>query len=86
MVANSTDEEVKSYTVFNEKTDINDPTFALGMLFCTSNSLREAVQKHAIVKRKAIRQCRNFSKRIKYVCKGEGCKWKIHASPMHLRS
>ena len=64
MAANSTDEESKTYPVFNEKTDMDDPKFQLGMLFSSGNALRSAVKKHAIVHRKAIKQCRNFGKRI----------------------
>lgn len=82
MAANSTDEDCVSYAVFNERTDMEDPKFKLGMMFSSANSFRAAVQKHAITQRKAVAQVRNFGKRVKYVCKVKGCKWMIYASVM----
>ena len=75
MAANITDEEPSSYPIFNEKTNIKDSIFELEMYFCSGNSLRG---RHAIVQRKFW----SFDEMIRYNCKGEGCKWKIHASPM----
>ncbi|KAL8131831.1 hypothetical protein AgCh_007664 [Apium graveolens] len=72
MAANSIDEECVTYPVFNERTDMKDPKFELGMLFSSAQSFRAAVQKFAIVNRKPVFQCRNFGRRIKYKCKGEG--------------
>ncbi|XP_074325396.1 uncharacterized protein LOC141663533 [Apium graveolens] len=80
MAANSTDEECVTYPMFNERTDMKDPKFELCMLFSSAQSFRVAVQKFAIVNRKPVFQCRNFGRRIKYKCKGEGCKWSIFAS------
>lgn len=54
--------------------DMKDPKFELRMMFSSANSFRAAVQKFGIMQRKAVTQCRNFGKRIKYMCKGEGCK------------
>ncbi|KAL8116030.1 hypothetical protein AgCh_022497 [Apium graveolens] len=73
MATNSTDEECVTYPVFNERTYIKDPKFELGMLFSSAQSFRVAVQKFAIVNRKPVFQCRNFERRIKYKCNGEGC-------------
>lgn len=69
MVANSTDEETISFPVFDEKTYMNDPKFCIGMLFCSGNSFRLAVKKHAIMHRKSVFQCRNYGRRIRFVCK-----------------
>lgn len=82
MAANSTDDDYVSYPIFNERTDMKDPKFQLGMMFSSANSFRAAVQKLAILQRKPVVQCRNYGKRVKYVCKGVECKWKIYASTM----
>lgn len=82
MAANSTDEEETMYPVFNEETDLGDPQFELGMLFCSANSFRTAVRKHALVQRRPLKQKRNFGARVQFVCLGSGCSWKIYASKM----
>lgn len=73
MATNSTNEETIFFPAFDEKTYMNDPKFSIRMLLCSGNSLRATVKKHAIVYKKPVSQCRNYSKRIKFVCKGERC-------------
>ena len=86
MAANTTDEEEESYNAFNEDTDMGNPKFEMGMLFCSANAFREAVRKQAIVERRPIRQMRNYGVRVKFVCMGKGCHWKIYASKMQSSS
>ena len=82
IVANSTVEEVDSYDVFNGKIDMIKPTFKVGMCFRDSTLFRHAVKKHAIIERRPITNCKNFGKKVKYVCE-KPCMWKIYATPMH---
>ena len=81
IVANSTDEEVDSYDVFNEKTDMTKSTFKVGICFRDSTLFRQVVKKHAIIERRPITNFRNFGRKVKYVCETP-CMWKIYASPM----
>lgn len=85
MAANSTDEDEINYPVFDEDADMVNPVFQLGMCFKNSRAFREAVKKHAIQQRRPIVNCRNFGRKVQYVCQ-HPCQWKIYASPMHKGS
>ena len=83
MAGNSTDEDEKSYPVFDHKTEMDDPKFELGQLFATAKIFREAVRMQAIIQRRPIKQCRNYGARVKFICEAP-CSWVIYASKMQL--
>ncbi|XP_063941468.1 uncharacterized protein LOC135149632 [Daucus carota subsp. sativus] len=62
-----------------------NPVFQRGMCFKNSKTFRETVKKYAIMNRRPIINCRNFGKKVQYVCQPP-CRWKIYASPMHKGS
>lgn len=70
MACNSTDEEEISYPMFNFKTDMKEPKFQLGMLFLTSKIFREEMKNQVILERIIIIQCRNYGRRIRFICEG----------------
>lgn len=77
MAMSSCDEGEIHYPEFNEISGMDDPQFALGMLFTSGKVFRAAVRKHAIVHRRLIRLKKNLSDKIKWVC-APGCEWKCY--------
>ncbi|KAL3537235.1 hypothetical protein ACH5RR_000601 [Cinchona calisaya] len=66
------------YHVFNEKTDMKDPVFKVGMLFKSVKEFRAAIRAHSTKDGRNVRFKKNESKRIRAIC--EGCNWRISAS------
>ncbi|XP_063943790.1 uncharacterized protein LOC135150742 [Daucus carota subsp. sativus] len=81
MAPNSTDDEEITYSVFDEKSEMDNPKFELGQMFPSAKVFRDAVKKQAIVERRPIIQCRNYGSRVKFICEGT-CEWSIYASKM----
>ncbi|KAL8099717.1 hypothetical protein AgCh_032105 [Apium graveolens] len=77
MGVSSCNEADIQYPKFNEITGMDDPHFALGMLFTSGAVLRAAIRKHAIVHQRPIRLRKNLSDKIKWVC-AAGCEWKCY--------
>lgn len=61
---NSTDENEKSFPVFNEDVDMERHVFEQGMLFKSSFTSRMVVKNHAIFKRRPFENVRNYGKKI----------------------
>lgn len=75
------------FPVFNEKTDMQNPRFAVGMEFKSHALFRDAVKEHAIKCGKVIKFLKSDRKKVTAVCNGgkkRGCQWRIHAS--HVES
>ncbi|KAL3517043.1 hypothetical protein ACH5RR_023945 [Cinchona calisaya] len=66
------------YHVFNEKTDMKDPVFKVGMLFKSVKEFRAAIRAHSIKDGRNVRFKKNEGKRIRAIF--EGCNWRISAS------
>ncbi|XP_074343713.1 uncharacterized protein LOC141687377 isoform X2 [Apium graveolens] len=77
MAVSSCDEADIQYPEYNEITGMDDPQFALGMLFTSGAVFRAAIRKHAIVHQRPIRLRKNLSDKIKWVC-AAGCEWKCY--------
>lgn len=60
---------VMVHILFSMKADMASPQIELGMMFATAKSFRTVVQQQHY--RKAVVQCRNFGKKVKYWCKGQ---------------
>ncbi|XP_074342630.1 uncharacterized protein LOC141680252 [Apium graveolens] len=61
---------------------MTDPKFDVSLVFSSAASFRNAVRTQSILQRRPVKQLRNFGRRVKFVCGGNGCKWCIYASPM----
>lgn len=69
MACNSRDEKEISFPVFDEKVEMKNPKFELGMMFATFKIFRKVVKKHAVLERRPIKQCRNYGSRVKFFVK-----------------
>ncbi|KAL3502779.1 hypothetical protein ACH5RR_037228 [Cinchona calisaya] len=78
------DEETKRtrYLVFNERTDLKNPKFSLGLRFVAATLFRNAIRIHSIVDGKEIKFKKNEPGRIRAVC-FEVCQWRILDSFIH---
>lgn len=81
----SSDEEGESrkqerkYTVFNEKTKMDNPVFEVGMEFKTHDLFANAVKKYSIIHGKKIKFLKNDREKVRAKCQ-DGCDWLIYAS------
>ena len=66
------------YPEFNQRTDLENPTFKVGMVFPSTKVFKEAVKEHAIKSGKEIKFVKNDSLRVRVVC-GKTCNWVILA-------
>ncbi|XP_058189566.1 uncharacterized protein LOC131307172 [Rhododendron vialii] len=67
------------YTVFNEKTDMANPRFMVGMEFKTHKVLRDAIKEHSIKMGKKIKFKKCDRQKVKAVCQ-TGCPCEIYGS------
>ncbi|KAL2518033.1 Uncharacterized protein Adt_14280 [Abeliophyllum distichum] len=65
--------------IFNAKTDIADPRFALGMIFETMQVLRVAFVEYSIKNGRPIHYVKNDTTRVWMRCK-HPCSWKMYAA------
>ena len=79
MDVSSCDKDDIQYPEFNEISGMDDPQFALGMLFTSAKIFRTTVRKHAIIHQRPIKLRKNLSNKIKWVC-AEGCDWKCYGT------
>ncbi|KAH7863402.1 hypothetical protein Vadar_017045 [Vaccinium darrowii] len=68
-----------NYPVFNEKTDMDNPVFKIGMEFKTHEQVREAIKEYSIKWGRKIKFNKNDREKVDAVCK-TGCPWHIYAS------
>ncbi|KAH7843500.1 hypothetical protein Vadar_017319 [Vaccinium darrowii] len=66
----SSKREKKKYKVFNEKTDMDNPQFLVGMEFKTHALFRDAVKQHGIKCGKVIKFLKNDKSKVRAVCRG----------------
>ncbi|XP_027071866.1 uncharacterized protein [Coffea arabica] len=64
---------------YNPKTDIE---FNKGLLFTNVDAFRAALKDYVIQKGFPIMRVKNEKSRVTAICGVEGCKWRIHASPI----
>ncbi|KAF7153831.1 hypothetical protein RHSIM_Rhsim01G0063200 [Rhododendron simsii] len=69
----------KKYTVFNEKTEMGNPVFEVGMEFKTHAQFRDAVKEHSIKGGKEITFLKSDRDKVRAKCR-DGCPWLIYAS------
>ncbi|KAH7862346.1 hypothetical protein Vadar_003544 [Vaccinium darrowii] len=67
------------HTVFNEKTDMDNPIFKVGMEFKTHGQFREAVKEHAIKWGKEIKFLKSDKRQVRATWKSP-CPWTIYCS------
>ncbi|KAH7847184.1 hypothetical protein Vadar_022991 [Vaccinium darrowii] len=67
------------HTVFNEKTNMENPIFKVGMEFKTHALFREAVKEHAIKWGKEIKFLKSDKRQARATCKSP-CPWTIYCS------
>lgn len=66
---------------FNEKTDMKNLRFALGMIFRNSKVFRHAVRKNAVLTKKELRFLRNIKHKVLVKCKTyPDCPFWLYAS------
>ncbi|KAE8732088.1 hypothetical protein F3Y22_tig00002237pilonHSYRG00228 [Hibiscus syriacus] len=71
-----------TFPEFNKDIDMENPKFQKGMLFCSKETLKEAIRQYGRVNRITILFKVNDNKRLQAICR-EGCPWKLWASPLH---
>ena len=80
------DEEVnkQKFSVFNDKLEMKNPVFKLGMIFFSDHKvMKSAIKSYAIKNGKNIRIVRSEALRVKAVCtSSDGCPWSLYASKM----
>ncbi|KAH7833554.1 hypothetical protein Vadar_007510 [Vaccinium darrowii] len=79
----SSKKEKMKYKVFNEKTDIDNPQFLVGMEFKTHALFRDAVKKHGIKCGKVIKFLKSDKSKVRVVCRGgkrNVCSWLIYVA------
>ncbi|KAH7862383.1 hypothetical protein Vadar_004172 [Vaccinium darrowii] len=64
----------KKHQVFNEKTDMANPVFMVGMEFKSHSLFRDAVKEYAIKHGKIIKFLKSDKEKARAVCK-KGCPW-----------
>ncbi|KAH7865657.1 hypothetical protein Vadar_009433 [Vaccinium darrowii] len=67
------------HSVFNEKTDMVNPTFKVGMEFKSHTLFRDAVKEHAIKWGKEITFSKSDKRQVRVGCK-KGCPWTIYCA------
>ncbi|XBH59769.1 hypothetical protein VPH35_114458 [Triticum aestivum] len=67
-----------NFRAFNPETDLNAPTFRLGMIFGDMKELRLAISAYSVRNRVVMRKTRNTATTLVAVCK-EGCSWYMKA-------
>ncbi|KAL2533370.1 Uncharacterized protein Adt_06721 [Abeliophyllum distichum] len=65
--------------IFNTKTDMSDPRFALGMIFETVQVLRAALVEYSIKNGRPLHYVKNDTTRVRMRCK-HPCPWEIYAA------
>ena len=79
----SSDEESSGnrikYIDFNADRDMRQPNFVLGMWFCSSLEIKEAIRNYSVWKQKPIRFTTNEKYRVRAKCQGS-CPWMVYAS------
>ncbi|KAE8678951.1 hypothetical protein F3Y22_tig00111402pilonHSYRG00531 [Hibiscus syriacus] len=71
-----------TFPEFNKETDIENPKFQKGMLFCSKETLKEAIRQYGRVNRTVGLFKVNDNKRLQAIY-SEGCPWKLWSSPLH---
>ncbi|KAE8681841.1 hypothetical protein F3Y22_tig00111303pilonHSYRG00061 [Hibiscus syriacus] len=71
-----------TFPEFNKETDMENLNFQKGMLFCSKETLQEAIRQYGRVNRTVVLFKVNDNKRLQAICR-EGCPWKLWASPLH---
>ncbi|KAF7147202.1 hypothetical protein RHSIM_Rhsim03G0174600 [Rhododendron simsii] len=69
----------RKYTVFNEKTEMDNPVFEVGMEFKTHDIFANAVKEYSIKHGKKIKFLKNDREKVRAKCE-DGCDWLIYAS------
>ncbi|KAH7846022.1 hypothetical protein Vadar_008846 [Vaccinium darrowii] len=71
----------KKNVIFNEKVDMVNPVFSVGMDFKTHAIFRDAVKQHSIKLGKKIKFVKSDRKKVQAVCYGrKACPWFIYAA------
>ncbi|XP_073152403.1 uncharacterized protein [Henckelia pumila] len=74
--------EVRNYPKFNPEQDSENPSFKLGMIFCSKKEVKFAIQSHYIRNGVPIRFVKNDNIRLWAKCKNNHCDWTIHVAKM----
>ncbi|KAL0294845.1 UNVERIFIED_CONTAM: hypothetical protein Sradi_6864700 [Sesamum radiatum] len=75
------DDNEHNFPVFNP-VEMYNPSLELGMIFCSKQEFKKAVQSYAIKQKRSVKLTKNDSFRVYAVCAGDGCQWKIHANKL----
>ncbi|KAL0413357.1 UNVERIFIED_CONTAM: hypothetical protein Sradi_1537400 [Sesamum radiatum] len=75
------DDNEHNFPVFNPM-EMYNPSLKLGMIFCSKQEFKKAVQSYAIKQKRSVKFTKNDSFRVYAVCAGDGCQWKIHANKL----
>ncbi|KAL6550084.1 hypothetical protein OROMI_020572 [Orobanche minor] len=70
------------FPLFNQRTDMNDPKFEVGLVFESNTVLRSAIRSHSIKYQKELDWERNDSNRIVVKCLGQSCPWRLQANAL----
>lgn len=71
-----------NFPVFNEKVDMADPQFQLGLCFTDAALFRSAIRQHSIVNGRDIRFSKNEKNKVQAVCKHKSCEWSVYGSQL----
>ena len=71
-------EERLRFNSWNEE-DLRNPTFSVGLVFPSVQSLRQAITEYSVRNRVEIKLPRNDKKRVRAHC-ADGCLWNLYAS------
>ncbi|KAI8530205.1 hypothetical protein RHMOL_Rhmol11G0037500 [Rhododendron molle] len=69
----------RKYTVFNEKTEMDNPVSKVGMEFKTHDLFANGVKEYSIIHGKKIKFLKNDREKVRVKCQ-DGCDWLIYAS------
>ncbi|XP_039128981.1 uncharacterized protein LOC120265150 [Dioscorea cayenensis subsp. rotundata] len=74
----------KRWPEFNNRTDIDNPKLAKGMVFSSREALKEAVRQYGRNSRYNVKFVTNDKNRVKAMCR-EGCPWVVWGSKFNPR-
>ncbi|KAL0291144.1 UNVERIFIED_CONTAM: hypothetical protein Scaly_2648500 [Sesamum calycinum] len=76
------DEGKMKYQMYNPRAENKNPDLKLGLIFSSKEDAKFAIQSHCLRRGMMMNFEKNDKKRLKAVCKKEGCTWFVYASKM----
>ncbi|KAK4422582.1 hypothetical protein Salat_1840700 [Sesamum alatum] len=73
----SGEKEKMKHTMYNPRNEGKNPEIKLGLIFSCKEEAKFAIESHCLRKGMMVRFQKNDKKRLRIVCKKEGCTWYV---------